>query len=374
MNTNTVHIKPITFFYITIGTVFIMLGGISCSSLQSDRMLSLSDDSLEAELTSLTLAIVPLDRNPNTENVQKARSLITELEERKIEDTLFRARLAAWSGRLFLIEGSKKNAEKEYKNANNLVSNDPSVTVLFARLEKNPEIKLSILEKGRNLTDNTALIDIEKGRVLCELGRWREAVAAFDTAFPNLPAVYQGTYADDRENAWNLRAVDSQVTAHTAEIAAKQVIVWKEALTMVQTETSLLSFLTGDAVWTSEKIAQSLFDNDLVPKKTDTSSFLDTPLSRSDVAFFLWHLHARWQGKPPLLTRYSTRYKSMRNPVSPIPDISLSDVFFDSVLGCIEWEFMSLPDGKNFNPNDSVKGSAFLQMVQKTESASCATF
>lgn len=373
VNAKTIHPIRNNLISLVLATSVICLFGMSCSSLQSDRMLSLTDDSLEAELTELTLAIVPLDRDPKPESIQKARILITELESKKIEDTVFRARLAAWSGRLSLIEGFKKNAEKSLKNANNLVSYDPAVTVLASRIETIPERRLDILQKGRNFTDDTPIIDIEKGLVLCELGRWSEAVAAFDTAFARLPPVFRETYKEKRENAWNLRSVGSQITIKTTEIAAKEAILWKDALTMVQSETTLFSFITGDAVWPIEKIANSLFEKQLVPQKEFNIYFLDTTLSRSDAAFFLWHIHSVWQGNPTLLTRYSSRYKSQKTQLSPIPDIALSDVFFDSVLGCIEWEFMTLPDGKNFKPNDTIKGVSFLRMIQKTEAAGRAT-
>lgn len=355
------------YWYLPILVFWVALCGTSCSTLQSDRMLTMADDSLEAELTELTLMIVPLDRNPDSENKQKARAYIDELEGRKIEDTLFRARLAAWSGRLYLIEGNKKNAKKLYKTASHLVSLDPAVTVLSARLENLAEIKLAILEKGRSFTDETAIIDIEKGRTLCELGRWSEAVAAFDTAFPKLPAVYRGTYAAERDNAWNLRGIDSHITKFTVDISTKQAILWKDAIDMVQAETTLFSFITGDAVWTTEKIAAALCDKELIPQKELNSAFLTTNILRSDAAFFLWHIHSHRQGKPALLTRYSPRYKNIQNGVSPIPDIALTDVFFDSVLGCIEWEFMALPDGTHFRPTDTVKGALFLNMIHKTD-------
>ena len=361
-------------FYAPILVFLIGVFSTSCSTLQSDRMLTMTDDSLETDLTALTLMIVPLDKNPTLENKLKARSLIDELEERKIEDTVFRARLAAWSGRLSIIEGNKKNAEKAYKAASHLVSLNPEVTVLSARLEKNTEIRLEILEKGRNYTDATAIIDIEKGRTLCELGRWSEAVAAFDTAFPHLPGVYRETYTDERENAWNLRSIDTEVTKLTATISTKQAILWKDAIEMVQAETTLLSFITGDAVWPTEKIATALVERKLMPQQDHTTAFLHTNLLRSDAAFFLWHLHSHRQGKPALLTRYSARYKNVQNSLSPIPDIALTDAFFDSVLGCIEWEFMTLPDGKHFRPTDTVKGAMFLSMIQKIETTGRTIF
>jgi hypothetical protein len=50
---------------------------------------------------------------------------------------------------------------------------------------------------------------------------------------------------------------------------------------------------------------------------------------------------------------------------SPIPDIPVESVFFDSVLGCVEREIMSLPDGKRFSPQERIRGTAFHAMLLK---------
>jgi hypothetical protein len=55
----------------------------------------------------------------------------------------------------------------------------------------------------------------------------------------------------------------------------------------------------------------------------------------------------------------------MPNARSPISDLSLSSPFLDSILGCVESEFMSLPDGRNFRPGEKVKGSDYLSMLKK---------
>jgi hypothetical protein len=37
------------------------------------------------------------------------------------------------------------------------------------------------------------------------------------------------------------------------------------------------------------------------------------------------------------------------------------------VLGCIEREFMSLPDGRNFNGGGTITGAEFLMLLKKLE-------
>jgi hypothetical protein len=91
---------------------------------------------------------------------------------------------------------------------------------------------------------------------------------------------------------------------------------------------------------------------------------LRTTLLRGGAAWYLWHLLAENRGRA-LLVRYSSRYPDR----SPIPDLERHSAFFDSVLGCVERQFMALPDGRNFQAVLPVSGSDFLAMLKKLAAA-----
>jgi hypothetical protein len=55
----------------------------------------------------------------------------------------------------------------------------------------------------------------------------------------------------------------------------------------------------------------------------------------------------------------------MQNPRSPIADLPLLSPFFDSIMGCVESEYMALPDGRNFAPAEQIRGAEFLTMLKK---------
>jgi len=86
---------------------------------------------------------------------------------------------------------------------------------------------------------------------------------------------------------------------------------------------------------------------------------------RSGAAWYLWHLYAENRANRGLLSRYSSRYTSRPGAVSPIGDLPLLSPFFDSVLGCVESEFMALPDGRNFDPQGKVSAPALLAMLKR---------
>jgi hypothetical protein len=68
-----------------------------------------------------------------------------------------------------------------------------------------------------------------------------------------------------------------------------------------------------------------------------------------------------------MLSRYSARYATGANPRSPIADIPALSPFFDSILGCVETEFLSLPDGRNFRPTQFIRGAELLTILKKID-------
>ena len=344
----------------------ILLTGLlySCTTLQEDQLISTADDLLETELMEIADLIVPLDTDPSSGRTEEARKKISVLEERSIGDAVFAARLAAWSGRLFLIEGKKEPASNRLEYAKGLAPETTAVAVLEARMISDPEKRLGEIETSIRLLDGAPELVIEKARTFLELSQYREAVAAFDTAMSSLPPVYSQTYSAVRDSAWELRNMDSDVLDSTAAVAAKTSVTWKEAVETVQAETNLFDFITGGELWNADDILPKLRELDITPPASFPASDPDSRMLRGGAAWFLWHIHAAYTSQPGLLTVYSERFAGDEDPKSPIPDVPLDKPWFDSVLGCIEWEFMTLPDGRRFYPGRPVTGSEFIEMLK----------
>jgi hypothetical protein len=161
--------------------------------------------------------------------------------------------------------------------------------------------------------------------------------------------------------------------AATSEIVQRPAVSWQDVIQLTKTETRLLAFLTAGREWSNEELFSRLAERSFIPSAQDvtlTEMPAGTPaisglVLRSGAAWFLWRLVAENRSDKTLLTRYSTRYRNARNPASPIPDIPLESVFFDSALGCVEREIMTLPDGRIFAPGENIRGAAFLNMLGK---------
>ena len=353
-------------------TVIVLAG---CQSLQRDKLYtSLAD---EAGITELVELIVPLDNEASKTAVSAARKRITELEKSSVKDRNFEGRIAAWSGRLFLIEGKPRDAAAQLKKADTLYPGSVEGRVLAIRIETSPEKRRDLCggslreARGGGFFGRLDEFNIELGRVELELRNYPEAAAAFDSAFPRLHPVYRETYGEARNIAWRLRSLDPTVSPKTAEISLKNAISWEDALELSKNETELLRFLTGGRTMTNADLFKALVDRSIIPPAQDMAitDFAETRFNptlrdivlRSGAAWYIWHILAENRADRSILTRYSSRYSAR----SPIPDLLRNSVFFDAVLGCIEREFMSLPDGKNFNGEGTVGGAEFLMMLKK---------
>ncbi|MDR2313543.1 MAG: hypothetical protein LBE02_03335 [Spirochaetaceae bacterium] len=348
----------------------LILGG--CQSLQQD--VQYTSERNEAVFSDLAEMIVALDKDPRES--APARRRITDLEKSRVKDGNFEGRLSAWSGRLFLIEGKRREAEARFKKAESLFPGSVEGRVLGIRLEQDPEKRRALCEdslteaRGGSFLGRQGEFHIELGRVQLELKNYPEAAAAFDSAFPSLSAVYRRTYGEDRQRAFSLRNLDPETGPRTAGISLKQAITWEDAVELSKTETGLLLFISGGENQSVPELFRLLAEMSVIPPTQDITetngeiprrTALYDAVLRSGAAWYLWRLLAENRADRSLLTRYSSRYAGG----SPIPDLNRDSIFFDSILGCIERQFMALTDGKNFNGGGTVNGAEFLFMLKK---------
>lgn len=57
----------------------------------------------------------------------------------------------------------------------------------------------------------------------------------------------------------------------------------------------------------------------------------------------------------------------MQRGKSPLEDVPLDRVYFDSILGVIEEDIIPLIDGRRFNPEASVSGFDFYNWLKKAD-------
>jgi len=371
------HFKSKIIIFISV----VCLITLGCQTMQKDLLLTSSDDTTYNSLAEIEEMVVKLDgMGADREGLVKARQLISALEG-TVADPAFEGMLAAWSGRLYLMEGRNSDAQREYQKSQNLSPGNLPGRILSFKMERNASQRLSMIDQSiaaeGTLGSNSSRGELlaERGRVMFDLGRFSESVAAFDSAFITLKdrPWYEESYRLFRDKAWELRELEQGTGNRTVEIAGQEEITWRDLIEITKSETDLLRFITAGRDWPVETLFNNLLDRSLIPY-TQNAALTEWPYSkpssselvlRSGTAWFLWHLNAENKANRGLLTRYSSRYANISNVRSPIPDLDINSPFLDSILGCVESEFMSLPDGRNFMPREKVKGSEFYSMLKK---------
>jgi tetratricopeptide (TPR) repeat protein len=357
--------------------VFVLIFLSGCQSLQKDLVISSpEEEALFRDLADLEKTVVILDAsNPSREELAAARRSI-EARGESVPDGDFRSQVAAWSGRLYLMEGKVSEAQREYRNSRNLSPANTPQTVLSFRLERDPQKRLALIDGSLEAEPETGEFLLERGRILLDLNRFSEAVAAFDAAFILLAGkpFYEEAYKSFRDKAWELRDLRAG-GGRTIEIAGQDEISWKDIIELTKNENAeLLRFLTAGRDWPAEDIFSRLLERSFIPA-TQNIEILDWPqtkpsslqaVTRAGAAWFLWRLYAANRGGGQgLLTQYSSGYSNIRGARSPIPDLPLLSPYFDSVLGCVESEFLSLPDGRNFVPNEKLRPADYLAALRR---------
>ncbi|MDR2095460.1 MAG: hypothetical protein LBP76_08070 [Treponema sp.] len=365
----------------------------SCRSLQQDLPVSGVEAASEnVDITAFEEQILNLEGEifdaPSasrelSDRINSVRRKITEIERKKPPDPSAAALLAAWSGRLYLLEKKPSDAAQQLNASRSLEAGNQSALILSIRLEADAEKRLELIDKAlqqeESSPDSSVLVQIlqiEKGRSLYERRRFQEAAASFDIAFSiqsGAAQLYRNIYRDIRDRAWEMRNLGADTEKKPGGIAQKDGISWKELIELTNTETNLLRFLTAGGDLPSEELFSRLLDRSFIPYTQNvalnewpqTQPQADEAVLRSGAAWFLWRLWAETRSDKGLLSRYSARYANRGNTRSPIPDLPFLSPFFDSILGCVEAELIPLPDGRNFLPHDTVGASNFLTMVRK---------
>jgi tetratricopeptide (TPR) repeat protein len=358
-----------------------------CASMGGDISISGNRDQMEMNLARIEAAVVPLEAIGGAEarrrqnEITSARQLIASMEREAIADADYSGRLIAWSGRLSILEGRYSEAQRLYRQSHAASpGNIPSI-ILNVRLEGDPARRLEIIERELGIAGRQTSavgfgeLQIERGRSLFEMNRFAEATGAFDAAFSSgLADVYSNSYRADRNRAWELRNT-SGIGAGTLEMLGRENISWNDTLTIVKNETQLLRFITGGRDIPNAELFSRLIDRAFIPFTQDITlnewpqarPVINEIVTRAGAAWLIWHLHAEARADRGLLTRYSARFATGANPRSPIADIPVLSPFFDSILGCVETELLSLPDGRNFRPAQPIRGAELLATLRKID-------
>lgn len=350
------------------GLLFIALAMYlsSCASVPEDLMVSTVEKEEVVVIQEAAKKLAHLDGThiEGNPDVAAAGDLLNLLEKALADVNLTsatRAQLIAFQGRVNLILGDKRAATALYQQAQELHKGDLQAEILGMRLGLREDIDDLVVPRNQQ-----ALVNLEKALQNYSQENYLEAVAQFDQAFISLDEVYREAYGQLRENAWRLRNISGTEDEDFRDLLKQDSINLEQMISLIQGQGDLLYKYVGPKKIDSNRVLKQLKTQGLfysINSWTDVDVLnKDTILTRALAARFLWNLYNDRRGTMGNPPTYSHQFVSMG---SPIQDVPLNCPDFDAILGCIEREFMELPDGMNFYPETPMSGMDFSESIKK---------
>lgn len=344
----------------------------SCASLQDDRIASLPGSAHDGELGELERIVISLDSPSLSENDRQAlvgefRAKLGELERIEVKETVFSARLEAWSGRFALLNGNRMEGQRRLGRSLSLVPGDIPALVLSIRLQEDMGKRLLAAREALRLYPESGELLLEEALALSGAGRYREAVVSFDASLSLLPAYYRQSYGEARDTAWTLRDMDEGTGVVTRAVSAAPRVSWDQLIEISLEKQGFLDFITGGKLWKSDTTFSALSRDGYIPSPSGSLPLRSSVVSRGELAWYLWRITLSRSGTLDTANRYSSRWSANPRLPSPIPDVIPSSPWFDAALGCVEGEIMNLPDGRNFFPSEPASGSDAVKALNATD-------
>lgn len=341
----------------------------SCASLQKDVVMSTDSfienedvDFLEEQYTQYDAKVL-LEGKITPES-----KLYMELDnlEKDIDATIaasggnkiLLSRLNALNGLTNLLQGKKQKAKSFYAKSIEANKGDSYTAILGFRLGEVKDLGDENIISGSN---QSALLVLEQGLTNYSKGEYSDCVAKLDSAFINLPDFYRTSYDKVRQNAWDLRNNSSLTDdKNVLNLLNKSQITIGDMIIITQETTDLFVTLTAGKKHSESDLFNRLKNAGYFNNNTKRN----TLVVRASAASYLWNLYCNKKGLVEEKNKYSELYIEKVGQ-SPIPDVDLYSEYFDAVIGTVEHEIMSLPDGINFEPEKTVSAADFNSWLQQ---------
>lgn len=354
--------------------LLLLLAGIlfvSCVSMQDDLIVNSAYEG-NALYDKYISKMVSFDGAQFRGELDKAavESFITEVEGVLDSNSLSRKERAFFTGiagRCNLLLGRNSVAEDLSKTAINLQKGEPQALILSLRL-MSPSQRLSVLPDLSMQSDSAYPLHLEKALALFSISDFSSALAAFDSAFINLPDYYREAYSYVRDLCWSLKDGVKTQDSGVSKALNSSGITLEDLMLITSSQSDLLEPVTGGKALSIQELirtadAAGFFDNQETRGKG--KSEYTGKISRKLCARFLWNLYVRNMGDSTLFTRYYTRYEKYGK--SPLEDVELENPDFNGIIGCVEKEIMTMPEGTRFYPDGTVPGGDFLGWIKNLE-------
>lgn len=340
------------------GICFLVLSLISCATVQTDIYYESGGSAVFHELDAIELQLVVQRQEVHTETLGEIRDELTKIRDNPASDPLFQSRSAALAGYAEFLAGRRRQAASLLQEAQAAYGGDEIAAVLASLLERDLETRITMLQSALDASDTAYRLYTELGAAQLAAGQYRHALAAFDTAIPQLPEEYALVFGPMRERAFALRDATTAVRAASEQYLNNDPVSFQGLIVITREESGLLNWYTGGAPWNEAEVFRRIQNDAWI---ADSDATLNTTANRGDVALFVWHLLSR--NRQHELQKYTQRYAD--RGTTPVPDVAYDSPWFDAVLAVVEEDIMTLPDGRNFHPHAPISGLEFYRIIQR---------
>ncbi|WP_428770740.1 hypothetical protein V1L52_02565 [Treponema sp. HNW] len=348
-------------------SAFILIALVSCSTVpRSDIYSSSVKEDNSPRIENIEHSLVLLRKTVlqrKTRDAAETASVKQELDallSLPSSDPSYLSRLYALYADWYLLNRDKAAAQKMLKSAQNCNADDEYVLLVSSRLIVKNEEKQSFLENAVKHNPDFYRLKGELASLYFSAENYTAALALFDTSLDFLPPAYTELYAEQRDQAAKFHELGGAVHKDSARIIERDAILLSDMTALTQDNSHALDFITGTERRAVKLLAEQLKKEGWYAPDADLGG---GSAKRKDAALFLWHMIAG--GDFALLNRYSTKY--MQRGKSPLEDVELDRIYFDSILGVIEEDIIPLIDGRRFTPEGSVSGLDFYNWLKKAD-------
>ena len=381
-------------------SLMLMLTMVSCASLQQDVYTYTEENTyIFSSIEVYENRFINLDAKSQMEKplpLEEINALLTDIaaykSSTKVTEPALIARLRAFEGLLLNMAGKKREADTAYNEARVLQKGDRYVLLLGSRLAGSSEKSLEQIEGILKNDSKNAVLQLEKGKLLYQQKKYDQAISVIDNAFvlfdnEGLPE-YRTVYNPLRSYIWDLNTIygsDSDADAKHDMTDLQGNLTLESLVNLTLENTSLLNNYSPENQRQNKQSRQSkqkmqafissLERGGYFSAASDQTNAAGTSIditaadkmTRKMCARFIWNAYVRHSGNLKMLSRYSEKYRKSGRTKSPVADLSVEDPDFDAVLGVVESEFMELPDGKNFKPDEGVTKLQFINWIKKAD-------
>lgn len=331
----------------------------SCSTINKDMFYTSSPQIDNIQMLEETEALIVMEYI-ETSNPQKIKNNLDTLLSSPSTDSEYLAQIYALYADYYFLKRDKSNSKKMLKRAEKYADDNEYVKLMNSRFIQKTEEKCNYILTALKNKHNLYRLQSELANIYFLQEDYTKALVYFDSSLEFLPKEYQELYESKRAYCKKFYNIDSDIKKSSSNILEQNEILLTDMTILTQDNTDKLDFITGTAKWKPSMLADRLKASGWYNADTDLSK---DKTKRKDAALFLWHMIAG--NKTLLLSKYSRKYE--KKGKSPIHDVPIDGVYFDSILGTVEEDIIPLIDGKSFNPDGNVSGLEFYNWLKKAE-------